>query len=281
MKKWLMINALSVAIFAMVTIMPAQATLVANGMSTFDSQVKSAAANTVFVILPDVTSTGKPSGVEGASAIDWQSEGILNVRFNNPQKIIRDTNTNFVNADGSLSTSNIPASSIVMLLGGPGVNSVVHYYESISAMAGGATATYGSDATYAFFKVYGTTVSGSELAFGSISNGAVGSKDNFVVHIFSDAWGRSIYIFYGFGGYGTRAAVVFLAWIVYYWGPIAGGTFASGIGGSTKSYYIGEWIDQSTATNPSANGLADATYSCAVGAACTAGDTYSVISSGP
>jgi hypothetical protein len=211
----------------------------------------------------------------------------LNVRYGNPQKTIRDTNTNFVNADGSLSSANVPGGSMVLLLGGPGVNSVVKYYESVAPVSGGAPVTYGSDGTNAFFRAYGATVTGSSLALSAISTGQVGGTDNFVVETFTDQYAgaggtRTIYVFYGFGGFGTRAAAVFLSWIVYYWGPIAGGTFPAGIGSATRDYYIGSWTDKSTPlTNPSANGLADATYSCAVDVACTAGDTYSVISSGP
>ena len=232
------------------------ATLLSGGFGpNYNSKVATSTGTITFVV-PDIVSTGKISGVGAASPIDWVSMGILEsfTTTGATIQIIKDTNSAYFDSvTGRPLTAKFPDGSVLVLIGGAGVNNVVKYYESTDPAYGGAPVRGAVDSTNAWFTAYGATISGTSLALSAIGS----SKDNFLLEVFKDditptpgVW--NIFIIYGFSGYGSRAGPVFWRFLIemYNWNGLQVNSFV-------KAYYIVQWSD--AASGVSHNGLPDDT----------------------
>jgi len=263
MNKWVSVISIAVLIYTLF-IVPASATFISGGITSFDISVKGGAVNSVYVFVPDTGTTGKVSGVGAASAIDWSSIGYLLSLFDNPQRIVKDTDTTYVDTStGSPLFATIGAATI-LAFAGPGVNNVVHYFETVDPTIGGATVRYGTDGTNAYWTVYGSKITATSTALSSLGN----TLDLFVIEAFTDGAGGRVYIIYGLGGFGTMAAGVFIRFNFYQYGTVDPGS----ITGATANTLIYKWTDGTSA--PANNKFPD--FSGGAGP-----DGWSLLYSGP
>jgi hypothetical protein len=121
-------------------------------------------------------------------------------------------------------------------LAGPGVNTVVKYYEQVA----GVTPVYylwdGSKNNF--------VVRGSGVHYTVSAGNTVAKDDLFLLETFIDSQGRHVYVVYGFSWQGTLAAATYLNTYV-----------RSHLSQFTGSWYIYEWKD--AASGPSANSFPD------------------------
>jgi serine protease AprX len=159
----------------------ASATSIADTMM----QIVNANPNSVYFIYPDYQGS-KPPGVGYALVTDWSATGFIAGMCSNPQIETTDTDPAVINtATGKPIVSN----KIIVLLGGPLVNSAVNYYEDnritpVYWKGAGGLRWHLSD---------GTELTSTRLTWAEVNSG----QDIFVVETFIDADGNTVLIVYG------------------------------------------------------------------------------------
>jgi len=159
----------------------------AHETSITDTMMKIVTAdpNTVYFIYPDYQGS-KPPGVGYAWVTDWSAAGFVAGMCSNSQIDTTDTDSAVINtATGKPKLSN----KIIVLFGGPLVNSAVNYYEDnriapVYWQGTGGLRWHLSD---------GTELTSTRLTWAEINSG----QDIFVVETFIDADGNTVLIVYG------------------------------------------------------------------------------------
>ena len=199
-------------------------------MSDMSSLVVSAAAGSVWFVLPDYVGipyhspVAKCGGVDPAQLSDYSAGGYVIGLLSNPQNQILDTSSSI-----STSTCGSPTglTGTIVTLAGPGVNTVVYYYEAVAART---PVYYLWDGSKHNFVVRATgqrySVPGGNTAPGN---------DLFLIESFVDSQGRHVFVLYGFSWQGTLAAATFL-----------NAYMRSNFSQFTNSWYIYQWKDASS-----------------------------------
>ena len=223
------------------------------------SSVVSAGVGSVWFVLPDYMagqgsmthySAAKCGGVRVALATDVYAGTYLFGSLKNPQQNeILDTNsayvTQFSSPCGQPRTAAINPSQPLVTIAGPAANEVVNYYESIEK----SSPLYYNFATGCITRR--DTGVGVSCNFPSTP-----TSDVFVMEVFTDQAGRTVYIIYGLNWPGTLAGYEVLVNFVL-----------RNPSGYSKSWYVYKWTDATSGV--SANSIPDP------------GDTYTQIASGP
>ena len=208
-----------------------------------------AATDSVDFVLPDFsgpfhTPAAKCGGVNAAQLSDYSAGGYSIGSYTNSQNLLLDTSSMISQVSCGNPTG---ISGIIVTIAGPGVNTVVHYYEQVA----GITPVYFLwDGVRNNFVVRAT---GQKFAV-SVGN-TVAGDDLFLIEGFVDGSGRTVYVLYGFSWQGTLAAATFFSNYV-----------KNHLSQFANSWYIYEWRDASSGL--SANSVPDA------------GDTYNQLASG-
>ena len=202
-------------------------------LSSLATLLLNAPTNSVYFIFPDGNSAhSKPSGVGYASVTDWTALGFVYGSLTNmPQIVTLDTNTNYVDqTTGQPKLSN----SIIVLFGGPVVNSVVHYYEAnrIASLHWSLVGGWSSGTEYYFNRA------GQPVASMSVQTVGGGSQDMGLIEAFVDQNGNTVIVFSGFGWKGTFVSGLFFktalisqlptmtdSWYIYSWADSNGNGF--------------------------------------------------------
>jgi Protein of unknown function (DUF3131) len=217
--------------------------------------VVSGAMRSAWVVLPDFTagqpglmhnSAAKCGGVVAALATDvYAATYLLGAVTNPPQNEILDTNSAYVSqASASCGQPSTSTSAPLVVISGPVVSEVAHYYEST---------------TSPLYYNFGTgCIVRRDTGFSiDCSVTTVPTSDVFLMEAFTDPAGRTVFIAYGRNWPGTLAAYEYLVDFVLKNNPSS----------YTGSWYVYRWTD--AASGPSANFIPDA------------GDTFTQIAAGP
>ena len=196
-------------------------------LSSLSTLLLNAPTNSVYFIFPDGnTAHPKPTGVGYASVTDWTALGFVYGSLTNmPQILTLDTNTNYVDqTTGQPKLSN----SIIVLFGGPLVNSVVHYYEanSIASLHWSLVGGWSSGTEFYLNRA------GQPVASMSVQTVGGGSQDIGLIEAFVDQNGNTVIVFSGFGWKGTFVSGLFFKT-----------TLISQLPTMTDSWYIYSWSD--------------------------------------
>jgi kumamolisin len=216
------------------------------------SQVFSASANSVWIIVPDYTAgqgsvmhsgSTKCGGVGVAFATDVYAATYMFGALANPQNEILDTNSVYISQGSSwCGEPSTATSEPVVAVAGPYVNEVVHYYEASTAplyFDGGSSCIVRRDT--------GVKV---DCSTGTATN------DVFLMEVFTDQTGRTVFIIYGRQWVGTLAGYEYLV-----------NSVSKNPSAYTHAWYVYSWQD--AASGVSANSIPDP------------GDTYTQIAAGP
>ena len=222
------------------------------GFAGIIQDVLGAGKNTTYFVLPDYagvfhSSAAKCGGVSAAALSDYSAGGYLLSATTNYQYEVLDT-SNSVNLTTASCGLFLSSTSVIVTVAGPGVNTVVHYYE-VSATS---PVFFLWDGSRNNFVVRGT---GTRYKVPNAGGMTTSGDDLFLLESFIDGQGRHVYVIYGFSWQGTLAAATFL--------NIHAKTDLSSF---TKSWYIYEWKDASSGS--SANSFPDQS------------DTYNLVASG-
>jgi hypothetical protein len=195
----------------------------------------------VFV-LPDYTgpmhsSAAKCNGRFAAALSDYSAGGYLLSATSNFQTQILDTSSSVNLSSGSCGQYS-GSSSVLVGTAGPIVNTVVYYYEQISATA---PVYYLWDGVRNNFVVRST---GVRYTVPNAGKTTTSGDDLFLLESFVDGQGRHVYVIYGFSWEGTLAGATYLNTYV-----------KSHLSAFTNSWYIYEWKD--AASGDSANSFPD------------------------
>ncbi|MCW4042984.1 MAG: S8 family serine peptidase [Candidatus Bathyarchaeota archaeon] len=148
-------------------------------------KIVTANPNTVYFIYPDYQGS-KPPGVGHALVTDWSAAGFIAGMCSNSQIDTTDTDPAIINtATGKPKLSN----KIIVLLGGPLVNSAVNYYEDNRI----APLYWKGTGSLRWHLADGTELTSTRLTWAEINSG----QDVFVVETFIDADGNTVLIVYG------------------------------------------------------------------------------------
>ena len=221
------------------------------------SSVVSAGAGSVWVVLPDFTagshsvehtSAAKCGGLGAAFATDvYAATYFLGALTNPAQNEILDTNSAYISQSSSSCgqpTSSIPSSVSLVLIAGPSANEVANYYNTFSPL-------YYNYATGCFTR----RDTGATIPDGC-NYPSTPTNDIFIMEAFTDAFGRTVFMIYGYNWDGTLAAYEYVVNFVL-----------KTPSNYPASWYVYTWQDASSGL--SANGIPDP------------GDTYTQIASGP
>ena len=238
-------------IYSPINVTPSSSKL--QGYAGINYDVLDASKNSTYFVLPDYigvfhSSAAKCGGVSAAALSDYSAGGYLLSATKNYQYEVLDTSNSVSLASGSCGLF-LGSTSVIVTVAGPGVNTVVHYYEQVEGTSpvfflwDGSRNNFVVRATAASYKVpnaAGMTTSGDDL---------------FLLESFVDAQGRHVYVIYGFSWQGTLAAATYLNTYV-----------RSHLSSFTNSWYIYEWKDASSGS--SANSFPDQS------------DTYNFVATG-
>ena len=201
------------------------------GTSALSYAIINAPADSAWLIQPDFnygthTSGPKPTGVFGAELSDFAASGIVIGLSANQQRQILDTQGTYVNTATGRPTSAITGPIIIVT--GPLVHSVVHYYETTSTAADQSPIYYQSGGGNVWW-----TVRATEETVGQMAHpGSDATTDNFVIYHLTDADGRQVYVIYGFTYKGTYAAAIFFRTVFY-----------PNLNAYTGDFYVFQWSD--------------------------------------
>ena len=217
--------------------------LVLNNAISFSTlgSVLDATTNSVYFILPDYqgpfhTPAPKCGGVNVAALSDYSAGGYILGMLTNSQYQMLDTNSMVSQVSCGNPTG---ISGMVAAIAGPGVNTVVHYYEQVA----GITPVYFLwDGLRNNFVVRAT---GQKITVPNAAKMTTAGDDLFLMESFVDDQSRQVYLIYGFSWQGSLAAAAFLNTYV-----------RSHLSSFTNSWYIYEWKDASSGL--SANSFPDA-----------------------
>ena len=186
----------------------------------------------------------KHSPVVAAIATDIFAAQYLMGGSSNPQNAILDTNSAYISqADGDFGNATIDGP--IVTVGGPLVSETVYYY------------MYTSNETQLFWDSGAGAIKRRDTGATVTSETSNATKDFFVVESFVDSQGRVVYMFWGRGARGTMAATCFMMEVLLKPSNPYGDT----------SWFVVRWNEASS--GPSVNSFPDA------------GDTYTVLASGP
>jgi hypothetical protein len=166
--------------------------------------------------------------------------------LSNPQNEVLDTNSAYVSQlSSSCGQPSTPTSAPLVVISGPVVSEVVHYYESIQA-------------TSPLYYNFGTgCIVRRDTGFSiDCSVTTVPTSDVFLMEAFTDSAARMAFIIYGRNWPGTLAGYEYLVDFVL-----------KNPSSYTGSWYVYRWTDATTGS--SHNSIPDA------------GDTYTQIATGP
>jgi len=194
----------------------------------------------------------KPPGVNFQIGRDSTPLGFVSGMLVNPQPSIFDTNSTWINSTSGRPFSSIPP-DLIFSIGGPGINSVSHYYETTTNMTDKAPITFSMNATHYIW----TDRNGNQVLAVLRSSCSVppGTNDVFVIQILRDADGRLVTVMYGTHYTGTWAAAWWFKFVVY-----------PSISSYQNRYYIVQWTDAAAGTG--SNYTPDL------------GDTYTILAQG-
>ena len=221
----------------------------------FRQDVLNATSNTAWYVLGDYVlhrndgtkfrdSDVKHSPVVAAIATDIFAAQYLMGGSSNPQNAILDTNSAYISqADGDFGNATIDGP--IVTVGGPLVSETVYYY------------MYTSNETQLFWDSGAGAIKRRDTGATVTSETSNATKDFFVVESFVDSQGRVVYMFWGRGARGTMAATCFMMEVLLKPSNPYGDT----------SWFVVRWNEASS--GPSVNSFPDA------------GDTYTVLASGP
>ena len=191
----------------------------------------------------------KPPGVGFQQGRDTTPLGAVFGMLSNTQSYTFDTNRNYVDSSGRP----IGSWPLIIAVGGPLANGVVHYYETTSTTGDMAPLSFSqSGGNYIWTARNGTVVASVPVSSVKVPPG---TSDVFVIQILKDSGGRMVVLMYGTSYMGTWAAAYYFKYVIY-----------PNISSYTNNYYIIRWTDASS--GPSANFMPDS------------GDTFTVISQG-
>ena len=191
----------------------------------------SSPTNSTLLVIGDLLNNPhgtKPAGVNFQIGRDMTPLGFVYGMMTNVQDTMFDTNA-AINATSGRPLSSIPQ-TLIFSIGGPGINSVSHYYETTSNALDRAPIRFSMNATHYIW----TRRNGTEVfaAWRSSCSVPPGTNDVFVIQVLRDADGRLVAIMYGTHYTGTWAAAVYFKFVVY-----------PNISGFADSFYIVSWID--------------------------------------
>ena len=211
------------------------------GFAGISKNVIDASKGSVNFILPDYVGPmhspkAKCGDVSAALLSDYSAVGYILSATSNFQNQALDTGR-FVDLGGQTCGQFTGSTSVLVALDGPRVNTVVYYYEKISAT---------SPIYFLWDGVRNNLVvraSGQRYSVPNPAGNPAAGDDLFLLETF-EANGKRVYIIYGFTWQGTLAAATFLNTYV-----------SSHLSEFTNDWYIYEWKDASSAT--SANSFPD------------------------
>ena len=204
------------------------------GVGDVASSIIGASAGSAWFVLPDYrgpmhSPAAKCGGVNSAELSDFSAGGYVLGLLSNPQNQLLDTNPAI-----SLSSCGYPSgtSGTVVTLAGPGVNTVVHYYEQVADITPVYFLWDGSKNNFA------VRYTGQRYVVPNPGSMTTAGDDLFLIETFTDGQGRRVLVLYGFSWQGTVAAGVFYAsyvypqlsqfpnsWYIYRWTDVGGNTF--------------------------------------------------------
>jgi hypothetical protein len=202
------------------------------------SSVVSAGAGSVWFVLPDFTaglggsmhtSAAKCGGYGAALATDVYAATYLFGALANPQNEILDTNSAYVSQSGSsCGEPTTPTSQPLVTVAGTAPNEVVGYYWNVQQTS---PITYSNGC-------FVSRATGADLDCST----ATATNDVFIMEVFTDSAGRTVYTILGRSWGGTLAGFEYVvnfvlknpssytsAWYVYRWQDAASGVSANAI----------------------------------------------------
>lgn len=207
-------------------------------LSSLDPELLNAPAGSAYLIFPDYSapfhsSVAKCGSVNAAQLSDYSAGGYIVGLLANPQNQFLDTSATISKTDCG---NPVGIGGTMITIAGPGVNSVVHYYEQV---AGITPVYYLWDGSKNNFVVRAT---GQRY---TVSTGnTIAGDDMFLLESFVDQSNRTVFVVYGFSWQGTLAAANFVNTYV-----------RSHLSQFSNSWYIYEWKD--APSGPSANSFPD------------------------
>ena len=207
----------------------------ASGFGQIGNDVFQAYEGNVYFVLPDYTATYHSSAAKcfgnAAALSDYSAGGYLLSVLATPQNEVLDTSSSLSKTSGSCGKF-VGSSSVVVGVAGPLVNTMVHYYEKVSATSP------------VFFSPQGGVNAFQVRATGTpyILNSGPGD-DYFLLEYIADG-SRHVYIIYGFSWEGTLAGATYVNTYV-----------RPNPSGFTNNWYIYEWKDATSGA--SANSFPD------------------------
>jgi len=222
----------------------------------FHEGVLGASSGTAWYVLGDYvlhrndgtqlrSSASKHSPVVAAIATDIFAAQYLMGGSSNPQNAILDTNAAYISQGSDFGNLTSVGDGPIVTVGGPAVSQTVYYYMFTTS----ETQLYWDSGAGAIKRRdTGATVS---------SEPSSATQDIFVIESFMDAHGRVVYMFWGRGARGTMAATCFMMEVLLKPTNPYGNT----------SWFVVRWNEATS--GPSMNSFPDA------------GDTFTVIASGP
>jgi len=200
------------------------------------------------MIYPSLNSP-KPLNCSAAMVSDWTASAFIFTKLSNATEGL-DIEANFVDPTTGKVHGDIGTG--IVTFGGPIVNPVVKYAESVSTIESDQAPIrfHDQDGIYSFQQRNGSDIPGTSLPTTVINS----NQDMFVIEIYRDTAGRYIMLCYGFGWKGTYAAGKYFDTLIY-----------PDLNSHTESWIVVKWDD----TN--GDGFVNTSKD---------GDTYTVISKG-
>jgi hypothetical protein len=195
---------------------------ISQSLSDISSLIIDAAQDTVCFIYPDYSGS-KPPGVGHAALSDWTATGFIIGMCSNSQNETTDTDVSIIDSSNGMVILN---DGIMVLFGGPLVNSAVNYYE-VNRVAPLYWRSVGG--IYYWYTANGTRLDATAMPFSQIASG---TQDMFVIETFMDSSDNQVYIVYGYGWKGTFAGGKFFKFEIF-----------PSISSYTDSYYVFRWTD--------------------------------------